>query len=107
MELIWTELALSSLSSTLRYIRTSFGESAALNISIQIEKATVNLIAFPRMGRLFITDSKRDVRYVIVKKSRVFYFIEENKVVVFLVWDMRRNPDILSGIVKGQLENEK
>jgi hypothetical protein len=39
---------------------------------------------------------KRHIRYVIVEKTyQLFYEITENQIIIFKVWDIRRNPNDL------------
>lgn len=103
MEVVWSKTAKESLAVTLQFIRQNFSDNVAQNIRNQIENQVNQLSIFPLMG---IEDRKnstpsRQFRYIIIKRrSKVFYYLKDNKVYIVLVWDTRQNTDSLKNLLK-------
>lgn len=50
---------------------------------------------FPLMGKLdpFLEDYEGDFRFVMQEKSRIVYQVEEDKIKIHRIWDVRQNPN--------------
>jgi plasmid stabilization system protein ParE len=101
MEVIWSELAKESLYEVICYVYKYFGEVAARRIRNMIILSVDGLTHNPEIGTLHsVMASQEEVRYIRVKKSKIFYTQYEEKLVVLLVWDMRRNPQVLEKLLR-------
>jgi plasmid stabilization system protein ParE len=98
MEVAWSDLAIDSLTEVIAYIENKFGKRVALSIRQLIETSVNKQSLYPNGGipYTFAYKGKQiSVRYIIVKRSKIFYTIYRAKLVVILVWDTRRDPEFL------------
>ena len=102
MEIVWSNTAKKSLALTLHYIRANFGDSVAQNVRIQIEQQVNQLAMFPLMGTEDKKNSTRNrqFRYIVIKRrSKVFYYVQNNRVNIAHVWDTRQNINSLTNLL--------
>ncbi|MDL2304769.1 type II toxin-antitoxin system RelE/ParE family toxin [Bacteroides sp. OttesenSCG-928-D19] len=100
MEVVWTELAKISFLDILKHIESTLGTKTAFDIRLLIEESIENLISFPQLGRVKQTISNEvEIRYLVVKRSKIFYYISGSDIIIILIWDTRRNPETLKDIL--------
>ncbi|WP_289005608.1 type II toxin-antitoxin system RelE/ParE family toxin [uncultured Parabacteroides sp.] len=94
MDVIWTSPAEKSFAETLYYIRLRTGDASARKAWQMIRKQ-VGLLAFnPYMGKVDpdLSDENHQYRFIVVnKKSKVYYFIQEDFLYIALVKDTRQD----------------
>ncbi|MDD3787785.1 MAG: type II toxin-antitoxin system RelE/ParE family toxin [Petrimonas sp.] len=94
MEVVWSKTAKNSLATTIRFIKGNFGEGVAKTIRLEIEKRVGQLVVYPLLGK---EDEKhstsgRKIRYIIVnRRSRVYYYLQNQRIYIILVWDTRQD----------------
>jgi plasmid stabilization system protein ParE len=102
MEIIWSETASRSLFEVISYVEQHFGREVAIRVRLHIEAAVHKLSSMPTAGVSYpILDNEHidNLRYILVKKSKVFYTIRQSQLIILLVWDMRRNPSVLEKLL--------
>ncbi|WP_129734003.1 type II toxin-antitoxin system RelE/ParE family toxin [Parabacteroides goldsteinii] len=98
MEIIWTPLSLKSLSELLHFVRKAWGEKKSFEIRKLIEHNVLLLEKHPHLGRVLPETESKSVKIrslIIKRKNRVFYRVEGEKIYIILVWDVRKDPEIL------------
>lgn len=94
MDVIWTSPAEKSFAETLYYIRLRTGDASARKVWQMIRKQADLLAANPYMGKVDpdISDENRQYRFIVVnKRSKVYYFIQEDFLYIALVKDTRQD----------------
>ncbi len=102
MEVVWSGLAKITLFEVIEYVECKFGANTAFDIRKLIETSVQELSQHPNIGISCPVSFNFDypVKYLIVKKSRVFYMVQETKIVILVIWDMRRNPKQLETLMR-------
>lgn len=98
MDIIWTAPAKKSLFETVHYVRRRMGSKIARDVQTLIVEQ-VNLLRLnPYMGKSekdFSTD-RFNFRFVVInKRSKVYYFVEDEYIYIVLVWDTRQSLELL------------
>lgn len=94
MDVIWTSPAEKSLAETLHYIRLRTGDNSARKVWLMIRKQADLLAMNPYMGKVDpdVSDENHQYRFIIVnKRSKVYYFIQEDILYIALVRDTRQD----------------
>lgn len=94
MDVIWTSPAEKSLAETLYYVRLRTGDAAARKVWSMIREQADLLSVNPYMGKVDsdLSSVKHQYRFIIVnKRSKVYYFIENNFLYIALVRDTRQD----------------
>lgn len=107
MEVIWSDSAISSLLGILKYIKSKFDSQTAFRTEVQLRDSINKLLPFPKSGKLINTRLSGDeIRFWVIGKSKVFYILTKSEIIIFLVWDSRRNPKLLDNILSRKLKTE-
>lgn len=94
MDVIWTAPAERSLAETIYYIRLRTGDTSARKVWQAIREYAELLSSNPFMGKIDpdLSSDRHEYRCIIVKKrSKVYYFIENNFLYIALVRDTRQD----------------
>lgn len=94
MDVIWTTPAERSLAEMIYYVRLRTGDVSARKVWQAIREHAELLSSNPFMGKIDpdLSSDKHEYRCIVVKKrSKVFYFIENNFLYIALVRDTRQD----------------
>ena len=86
----------------LNFTKSNFGDMVAFSIRKELEEQTKLLASHPLMGKEDANNStpNRKFRYIIVKRrSKVYYYVQNNTINIVLVWDVRQNIRALKKIL--------
>lgn len=93
MEVVWTDLAVESLSDILSYVQGFFGKRIAKSTSDKIVSFVSTLGTSPYIGRRLATlSSYGEVRCAYYKQNHIYYRIKEQRIEIIIVWDGRQDP---------------
>jgi len=98
-KIVYTSRFESELEEIYEYIISyTQNENIATSIYNGILEDIIRLEYFPNIGIIeSVPNSYLSIRSIVVFKNyRVYYFMEENFVVVFSIWNCKRNPDNLN-----------
>lgn len=98
MEIKWTDLALETLEETLSFVNKKWSRRVVRKVRDGIYQEVVLLKDFPQKGKSIIVSGLEafDLRVLVInKRSKVFYLVFQERIYIVLVWDVRRNPEIL------------
>lgn len=100
MEIVWTGLAVESLSNIVQYVQSWFGIETASDVSAKILAFVESLSSSPNIGKHIKNLSQYgDIRCIIYKQNQIYYRISDNQVEIILVWDGRQDPNRLRTIL--------
>ena len=94
MDVIWTSPAEKTLTETLHYVRLRTGDATARKVWLMIRQQVELLSSNPYMGKVDpdLSSAKHQYRFIVVnKRSKVYYFIEEDRLYIALVRDTRQD----------------
>jgi plasmid stabilization system protein ParE len=93
LQILWTPIALQSLSEVFVYTYTEFGERQLRKLTSQIYKVTRRIASFPQMGKLeedLIDATGIEYRsMVVISELVLLYTIYEDTVYIEFVKDAR------------------
>lgn len=96
MVIRWTPLAKKSLKDIYNFYLPETGRTKALEIVQRIKNETNYLLTFPEMGMKEDLDGKlSSYRSIVKDHCKIYYTIEKKYIRIALVWDTRRNPELL------------
>ena len=96
MEIVWTDLAIDSLSNIVHYVQSWFGKETASDVSKRIIVFVDTLSASPYIGKqIKYLSAYGEIRCLIYKQNQIYYRIFDNHVEIILVWDGRQDPSRL------------
>lgn len=103
MEIVWTRPALREWEKVAKYIAEEFGQKAVNNFVNDTQKKEKQLLRFPEVGA--IEPLLRDLPVVyhsssISKYNKIIYIVDDSRITIVDVWDMRRNPEVLAKRIK-------
>ncbi len=108
MEIIWFDSAISSLYDILKYITKKFGTQTAIRVKSKIDDSIRRLSLCPKSGKLIYTKTTgEEIRSWVINQNKVFYVLTKTKIILFLVWDNRRDPELLDRILLSELNIER
>ena len=94
MQVIFSEQAVGDLWSIFKYIETHYSPDKAIYVIGRIEEVCGSLTENPERGaypKELLSLGIKEFREVFFKPYRILYFVQEDKVVVSLVADDRRD----------------
>jgi len=105
-EIEFTDFAKNKLKLIYNYYAQSVSENIASKLVKNIVQSTDRLVKFPEIGQLesFKLEPGNEIRSVKYKNYKLLYSFMEDKIVVFNIFDMRRNPKILEQEMKDLCE---
>ena len=102
MDVIWTTPAEKSLAETIYYVRLRNGDMTARKVWQMIREQSDLLSSNPYMGKVDtdLSSKKHQYRVIVVnKRSKVYYFIENNFLYIALVRDTRQDTSKLRDLL--------
>jgi plasmid stabilization system protein ParE len=91
MKILLTSRAEKKLYGIWAYIKEKFGEKAADSFKVKSFRTLQNISYFPEVGILEVPD-KQIRSFPVSTKTRVFYRIKADKLIVLTFFDSRINP---------------
>ena len=95
MIVVWSENAENTLKQTAEYILEKFGEKNKKNFIQEVYKIVNFLEANPNLGKVepLLVDFPEMYRSIVVTfLNKIIYRIEDNKILIVALWDVRREP---------------
>ncbi len=92
MVIYWLQQARNSLHGIYKFYEATSGKKTADKIRMEIYQETRYLLIFPTIGS---KEEGTRYRYIIKRHCKIFYTIRDNNIFIELVWDTRRNPEVL------------
>jgi len=96
MVLIWLEPAKESLRAIRNYYKKEYSIKSAKKIVTQINSSVNLLKNFPEMASIepLLVDEPLAYRSLVATRTyKVIYYVENNKIYIFDIWDCRQAPE--------------
>lgn len=95
MQIIWSDLAVKNLKGIFDYYTTKLNRKIAQKIRREILASTKQLIHNPESGQIefYLGKLKQNHRYLFSGNYKIIYRIENDKIFINDVFDVRQNPD--------------
>lgn len=107
MGISWSKLAEHTLIETIGYVRNMFNTSIATRVNEEILSSVDILASMPRLG---VRDSRwngfGEIRKLVCKQNNIYYLLKEDKIIVIIVWNSRRNPKLLDMLIRQYLTDK-
>ena len=103
MKVIWIPFAQDEVRKTARYINKEFGKDSRDQFINEVRNVSRLLGENPNLGKpetLLANYSRMYRSYVINHLNKIVYCVEDNKIAVVDLWDVRRDPMTLIKRVK-------
>jgi toxin ParE1/3/4 len=91
VEIVWSRSADRDVGQIYEFYR-SHGQQAARSFLRQLFKAVDNLAEMPRMGAVSEHRTTREYRELVVGHCKLFYYLDEPRLVIVRLWDTRQDP---------------
>ena len=88
---VWSQAADRDLARIYAYLEP-LSLRAARGLLKQLFKAVDALAEMPRMGTVVDLGMEREYRQVIVEHYKIFYYVEQERLVIVRLWDTRQDP---------------
>ncbi|KIO46316.1 MULTISPECIES: type II toxin-antitoxin system RelE/ParE family toxin [Sanguibacteroides] len=106
MEVVWTDLAITTLKDLIFYLNQSWSHQVASRVRATLYQKITLLKDSPLIGKEVELGEIKSLRVVIVnKRTKIFYCLSSDKIYIAMIWDVRRNPDILRTYLNYFLNN--
>ena len=91
---VWTWPARNDLQAIYNYLAEISITIAGKQIEIIIRKIDILETGYSRIGQVepLLKNRAREYRYLVQDTYKIIYFLEEEKIVVSMVFDTRQNP---------------
>jgi len=97
-KIVWTKTAEDSFKEILEYyLMVTGNEKLGISLTEKINKQIINVKSFTLLGKI---TQFSNIRVIIHPPYEIFYHISENKLIIELIWDSRRNPDDLKKLLR-------
>ncbi len=100
MVIIWGNQAKQTLHEIITYYNENVSHNTAQNIKKLIVERTRQLQIFPYSGPIEISDDNIAIRYLVVSHYKIYYYVDEDRIHIIIVWDTRQDPDKLWDILR-------
>lgn len=91
MEIVWSRSADRDLAQIYAYLEPR-SRSAARGLLRRLFTAIDALVEMPRMGAVTDLDLEREYRHLVVEQYKIYYYVEESRLVIVRLWDTRQDP---------------
>ena len=92
MTIFFTPSAQKKLESIWYYLKSEFGEKSAIKFKEKTIRFLNTLLEFPEIGVLEVPE--KNIRsYLLTSKTRVFYRIKGERILILTFFDVRQNPE--------------
>lgn len=100
MEIVWTDLAVSSVEDIVSYIERFFGSRRAQEYVVELKDYVQTLSFGTTIGRVIhIGTQGIEIRRLVFNYSLIYYSVINGKVHILIVWDSRQNPNRLEELL--------
>ena len=95
MRIYWTQTALTNLEDIFDYYKLNSSLIVARKPVKEIVATTLLLQNRPKIGRKedLLKYRKFEYRFIVVRKYKIIYWIEDNYIKIATVFDVRQNPE--------------
>ena len=102
MNITWTEFAKDNLKDIFNFYSKTVSKKVAHKIRKQILNSTNRLNKNPEIGQIefYLEKLKENHRYILSGNYKVIYKIEDSKIIITDVFDVRQNPDKINDITR-------
>ena len=90
-EILWTDLALEELSTTIKYLEEEFTDKEIRKLASEIERVTLIISQNPSIFPL--SDKKKIRKVVILKFNSMYYRVMKNKIEIVSFFSNRQSPE--------------
>ena len=108
LQVLWTPIALQSLSEVFVYTYTAFGERQLRKLSSQIYKVTRRIASFPQMGKVEeVLLKATGIEYrsiVVISEITLLYTICDDTVFIEFVKNARLDDATMLAKITGEVE---
>ncbi len=91
MKIVWSRAADRDLARIYSYLEPR-SLRAARGLLRRLFKGIDTLAEMPRMGTVADLGMEREYRQHVVEHYKIFYYVEEERLVIVRLWDTRQNP---------------
>ena len=91
MEIVWSQAADRDLARIYSYLEPR-SLRAVRNLLRRLFKAIDLLAEMPRMGAAAELDTEREYRQYVVEHYKIFYYVEQERLLIVRLWDTRQDP---------------
>ena len=93
-EVIFSKRADHDFENILYYIENEFGTQSAIRFKDLVIEFVALLQNFHEIGNIELPD--KNIRsFVIHRRLKVFYYLKNNRIIIFRLFDTRQHPDKL------------
>ncbi|MCR4659492.1 MAG: type II toxin-antitoxin system RelE/ParE family toxin [Bacteroidales bacterium] len=96
--IVWLPEAKQDAADIASYITSTFGNRAAERMIDSVDENVMLLSGKPFIGEIFISNS--NYRVLHLKRSSIYYRVNNDVVIIGALIDNRRNPDTVAAILK-------
>ncbi len=95
IRVFWTETALNNLEDIFEFYKYQDSVSTARKLVKEIVQSTLRLQKFPALGKkeYLLTERNNEYRFIIEKRFKIIYWIEDNYIKIAAVFDSRQDPE--------------
>ena len=91
MEIVWSQVADRDLARIYSYLEPR-SLRAVRGLLRRLFRAIDMLAEMPRMGAVADLGTEREYRQHVVEDYKIYYYVEEKRLVIVRLWDTRQNP---------------
>ncbi len=91
MDIVWSQAADRDLAQIYGYLEPR-SLRAARGLLRRLFKAIDVLAEMPRMGTVADLGMEREYRQHVVEQYKIFYYLEQEQIVIVRLWDTRQDP---------------
>ena len=91
MKIIWSQAADRDLAQIYGYLEAR-SYRAARGFLRRLFKAIDMLTEMPKMGVEAGFEMEREYRYLVVEHHKIYYYVEDEQLVIGRLWDTRQDP---------------
>ena len=91
MEIVWSQAADRDLARICAYLEP-LSLRATRGLLRRLFEAIDRLAEMPRMGTVAEFGMEKEYRQHVVEHYKIFYYIEQNQLVIVRLWDTRQDP---------------
>jgi len=108
-QIFWTETAKMSLKIIFDYYKTNVNILIANKIKNKILDDIKLLESgfFVTAKEPLLSNFEKEYRYFVSDSYKIIYFVDNQKIIISLVFDARQNPEKLYNIIKKDINIEK
>ncbi|WP_455625296.1 type II toxin-antitoxin system RelE/ParE family toxin [Parabacteroides sp.] len=100
MVIIWGNQAKQTLHEIITYYKENVSYNTAQSIKKLIMGRIRQLQIFPYSGPIEISDGNIAIRYLVISHYKVYYYVDQDRIHIILVWDTRQDSDKLWHILR-------